>query len=81
MHFTFFTEEPVFFIAQGRKDCPAMGGAFIKDQEMCKAACTEFAYPQKEILGGFKCYKDHRGYCLQNGKNGGGASMLCEQIY
>lgn len=69
--------ESFFFGNQGQHDCPR--GAFIRDQTICKKACTQLVLPLKEILGGFVCYKDYRGYCFQNGQNGGGASMVCKQ--
>ena len=76
LYITFFTEDVFFFGNQGQHDCPR--GAFIRDQAMCKKACTQLGLPLREILGGFVCYKDYRGFCYQNGQNGGGASMVCK---
>ena len=75
--FYIFPEDSFFFGNQGQHDCP--GGVFIRDETMCKKACTELDLPLKEITGGFVCYKDYRGYCFQTGQNGGGASMVCKQ--
>ena len=75
-----FIADGSFFLGnQGQYNCPS--GAFIADQDMCKKACTYLGLPiqNQEILGGFVCYKDYRGYCYQNGQNGGGASMVCKQ--
>lgn len=47
------------------------------DQSTCKTACDKLNIPNGEILGNYGCYKDGGGYCHQNGKNGGGASMIC----
>ena len=76
LYFTFFTANSFFFGNRGQADCP--NGDFINDQAMCKNACTQLNVPHKEILGGFVCYKDGGGNCHQNGKNGGGASMVCK---
>ena len=47
------------------------------DQSTCKTACDKLNIPKKQILGNYGCYKDGGGNCHQNGKNGGGASMIC----
>ena len=78
LYFTILALESFFVGNQGQHDCP--GGAFIRDQTMCKKACNQLVLPLREIIGGFVCYKDYRGYCFQNGQNGGGASMVCMQI-
>ena len=73
----FLQVDSFFFGNQGQHDCP--GGDFIRDEIMCRKACTLLVLPIKEISEGFVCYKDYRGHCFQNGQNGGGASMVCKQ--
>ena len=49
------------------------------DQATCMDACKTLNFPQKQILGGYKCYKGGSGDCNQNGHNGPGASLLCRK--
>jgi hypothetical protein len=68
----------LFLGNKGEQDCP--GGVSIKDEILCRDACTSLGLPIKEIINGYVCYKDRRGHCYQNGQNGDGASMVCEKL-
>ena len=53
----------------------------IRDAKTCREACKVLNIPQKRILGGnWVCYKDSKGNCYQNGKYGGGGSLVCKNL-
>jgi hypothetical protein len=67
----------LFLGNKGDKGCP--GGVSIKNEILCRDACTKLGLPQKIIITGYVCYKDRRGHCYQNGQNRDGASMVCKK--
>ena len=73
---TLATDE--FFLGNvGKEDCP--GGNIITDTSTCQKACNQLNATIKELKDGNICYTDKKGYCYQNGWNGGGAAFVCKK--
>lgn len=67
-----------YFLGGGRiRDCP--GGVAIKDEAICRRACTNLGLPVNELHHGYPCIKTKHGRCEQDGVIGPGASMVCKK--
>ena len=67
-----------FVVSQSKGTGLCSDGELIMDESTCRKGCNTLKVPEKEILGGYKCYIDGAGKCYQNGRNGGGAFMICK---
>lgn len=55
------------------------------DESSCREACQKLKFPlatpeSEKILGSNPCYKNWENKCLQNGKHGVSASLICKRI-
>ena len=70
-----------YFLAKKGINC--IGGKKITKHDLCKKACQAFSISIKWNEWGKNnnkpCFKHQSGDCRKNGKNEGGATLLCKQ--
>ena len=70
-------EQPIYSIEdKGEDSC--MWGSTISKRDDCETACNSFPLDTGTLKDGYRCYQAGNGKCRQDGREGSGASLICE---
>jgi hypothetical protein len=70
-------EQPIYSIEdKGEDSC--MWGSTISKKDDCETACNSFPLDTGTLKDGYRCYQAGNGKCRQDGREGSGASLICE---